>query len=78
MAEDFPLDEIAQAVQEHIDNGCLIFQKFTCAGCGQRLVIDIPNRLYTSGNCDKCGHVTDIQKQGCNYMLIKSGVISSL
>lgn len=28
-----------------------------------------PNILYKAGTCDKCGHVTDIEKQGCNYML---------
>lgn len=28
-----------------------------------------PNVLYKTGTCCQCGHLTDIEKQGCNYML---------
>jgi hypothetical protein len=28
-----------------------------------------PNTFYTTGSCDNCGHVTDIAKNGCNYLL---------
>lgn len=31
--------------------------------------MDEPNVLYKSGSCDKCGHITDIEKQGCNYLM---------
>jgi hypothetical protein len=67
---DGPFDEVAAEVEEHVRRGSTFFQKFTCAGCGQRLTMDVPNKLYTSGGCDKCGHVTDIQAQGCNYLLM--------
>jgi hypothetical protein len=26
--------------------------------------------FYTSASCDLCGHVTDLQKTGCNYLVM--------
>jgi hypothetical protein len=72
MAPDFPFDEISKACEKIISQGHTIHQKFTCSGCKSRLTIDEPNVLYTTGTCDKCETVTDIQKQGCNYMVIIS------
>ena len=68
--ENFPLSEVAAAVQKFDPDVYTFFQKFTCAGCGQRLTIDTPNRLYTEGTCDKCDAVTNIEQQGCNYLLV--------
>jgi len=45
-------------------------KKFTCASCGNRLTIEVPNVFYTTGSCDKCDHITDIVMRGCNYLLI--------
>jgi predicted RNA-binding Zn-ribbon protein involved in translation (DUF1610 family) len=70
---DYPLEEIGDACMEHIKKGATIYQKFTCADCGARLMMDIPNTLFTEGTCDKCGHVTDIRQAGCNYLLISKG-----
>lgn len=69
---DHPFFEIVWSASRVVDAGWIFFQKFTCANCGQRLTIDSPNRLYTKGSCDKCGHVTNIELRGCNYMIIKS------
>ncbi len=68
--DDYPLEEIEEAVAKHIKAGHEVFQKFTCIGCGERLMVEEANRLYTSGSCDKCGVVTDIKKTGCNYLVI--------
>lgn len=67
---DHPFREVIAAVEEHIANGALCFQKFTCAGCGARLGIDEPNRFYTHASCDKCGHLTDLIERGCGYLLV--------
>lgn len=72
-AKDFPWDEIIRAVEQHNKMGHDCFQKFTCAKCKNRLMIEQPNRFHTTASCDKCGHVTDIKKQGCNYMLLMRG-----
>ena len=69
-SRNHPFDDVVKTVQEQIAQGHLCFQKFTCAGCGQRLTIDEPNLFYTSGSCDRCGHITDIKKTGCNMVLI--------
>lgn len=67
---DYPFYEICNSVQEQIILGHECYQKFTCAKCGNRLTIEIPNVMYASGSCDKCGHITNIEKQGCNYCLV--------
>lgn len=68
---DFPFDEVVKKVQElKARGGFVAFQKFTCAGCGNRLTIDEPFKFYTEGTCDNCPAVTDIVQQGCNYMLV--------
>lgn len=72
MAEykDFPLAEIGPEVERLASAGCQCFQKFSCEKCGSRQTIDEPNHFYTSGKCQECGHVTDITKSGCNYLVI--------
>jgi hypothetical protein len=66
---DYPLEEVAEAVADHARNSWFAYQKFTCAGCGRRLTVDVPNVLYRSGTCDACSAVTDIAAAGCNYVL---------
>lgn len=66
---DHPFAEIVEAVDRHVSQGRKCFQKFTCAKCKQRLTMEEPNILYKAGHCDNCGHVTDIEKQGCNYLM---------
>jgi hypothetical protein len=31
--------------------------------------METPNVVHKTGTCDQCGAVTDIEKQGCNYLL---------
>jgi hypothetical protein len=70
--QDFPLDEVVKAANEIVAQrpGTKIFQKFTCSGCGERLTIDVPNEFHPTGSCDRCPAITDIRKQGCNYMIV--------
>lgn len=67
--KDYPFHEIADAMWKHAEDGNKCFQKFTCTNCGKRLTIEVPNSMFRTGSCDSCGHITDIEKQGCNYML---------
>ena len=71
MPNDYPLKEIAAAIEQHARNGSQCFQKFTCTNCGERLTMDSPNVIYKTGTCDKCGHTTNIERTGCNYLLIR-------
>ena len=71
---DHPWEQIVETVQRLIkdDPRVRLYQKFTCAGCGERLGIDEPNVFYEQGTCDRCDAVTDIKRQGCNYMAMWS------
>ena len=69
---DYPFYDVAETAQKMIDDGFTIHQKFTCEHCGNRLTIDEPNRFYTTGKCDKCNKITDIKRNGCNYLAISS------
>jgi hypothetical protein len=72
-AKNYPFDEIVAAASKLSAAGAQVFQKYTCSGCGSRLTIDEPNKFHTTGSCDKCSAVTDIRKDGCNYMLVAPG-----
>jgi hypothetical protein len=67
---DFPWDEVVMEAERLTRAGFQVYQKFTCSGCGQRLTIETPNRFYETGSCDKCDVITDIKKQGCNFLLV--------
>ena len=66
---DHPFKEVVAKAQVLISEGFYLYQKFTCSNCQNRLTIGKPNTFYKSGQCDKCGHITDIEAQGCNYIL---------
>jgi len=62
--------EIVREMDTAIERGYIVFQKFTCGGCGARQNMDVPNSLYTSGHCEECGHVTNLQQDGCGFKAV--------
>lgn len=70
--KDFPLDECAARAERILAKlpDAKVFQKWTCRQCKRRLCSDIPNQFSTSGRCEYCGHVTNIKKWGCNYLVM--------
>lgn len=70
MYNDYPWNEILEAMHERIAAGYDFYQKFSCEKCGQRLTMPEKNIMYEHGICDQCGHETDIKARGCNYKLI--------
>jgi hypothetical protein len=68
MAKDHPFYEVAADAAIKMREGFTIHQKFTCARCGTRQIMAIPNVFYESGRCEECNHVTDIVARGCNYV----------
>ena len=44
--------------------GAKVFFKFTCENCGERVTFSEPNILYESGECCKCGHITEVKAGG--------------
>lgn len=67
--QDYPFDEIAEAIRKHADKGAMCYQKWTCDHCGSRQTMDEANILYTHGICEECKQTTDITVRGCNYLL---------
>jgi hypothetical protein len=72
MVKDFPLDECVAAAKEYVAEGALVFQKWTCDHCGERVTANAPNTFTEMGHHEDCGHWTNIRRKGCNYKLIWS------
>ena len=70
MPNDYPFDEVCRGAAEKIAHGGYAYQKYTCAKCKSRQTMDTPNVFHTFGRCEECGHITNIRKQGCNYLLV--------
>lgn len=70
---DHPFYEVAERAEQVLESyhgAATIFQKWSCAECGARQTMDIPNTFFTVGQCEECGGITDIVATGCNYMLV--------
>lgn len=68
--KDFPFDVVCDKARDLAQQGYEVHQKFTCAGCGQRLTMAEPNHFFETGTCDQCDTITNIKAHGCNYMVI--------
>jgi hypothetical protein len=73
---DYPFTQVLEEADKLIESGnglVKLYQKFTCESCKGRLTMEEPNTFYTSGKCDRCGSVTNIKKNGCNYLVVAEG-----
>jgi len=67
----FPFVDVVQRAKEVCATGnARCFQQFNCASCGTKQTMAEPNRFYTKGKCEECGHITDIWADGCNHLLM--------
>lgn len=70
---DYPLmdcvKQVDQLLQNYKDN-VQIYQKWTCEKCGDRVTLNVPNKMHALGHHEDCGAITDIRARGCNYMVI--------
>ncbi len=66
----YPFDDVLAQANEAINNGYVVYQQFKCAGCDNKLTMDVPDTFYTRGTCDKCGFETDIKATGQNFMAV--------
>lgn len=72
--EDFPFAEVEASCRTAIARGCFIIQKWTCAGCAQRITGGTVNFFCREGHCQHCNTVTDLVARGCNFVLVKPSV----
>lgn len=66
----YPLNDVVKQADAAIERGGQAFQQCICERCLTKLTLDVPNTFYTSVSCEQCGHTTDIEKVGCNLMLV--------
>lgn len=67
-----PFYECAAAAGALIKKGAVVWQQFNCACCDSKQTMEHKNVFFKSGKCEECGHVTNIEKDGCNYMIYES------
>ncbi len=65
---DLPRAKAMEQAEELSRQGWTVFFKFTCAGCGERVILREPNTLYDRGECCICGHNTELEHVG--FMLV--------
>ena len=66
----YPWDVVVAAVAEkRKDKNVNVHQQWNCEHCGVKQTMETPNVLYEQGQCEKCQCITDIKKNGMNFML---------
>ena len=72
---DLPVPELLAMADQVLSQrkGAKVFFKFTCEACGARQTFTTPNKWYTSGQCEECGHVTALTRGGMLVHLIRTG-----
>jgi DNA-directed RNA polymerase subunit RPC12/RpoP len=68
-----PFNEVVANAEKRMADGWTIYQQFNCAKCGTKQTMPDANKFYTRGRCEECGHETNIQADGCNFMAVSSG-----
>lgn len=66
---DIPWDDLLEQANAAIAGGATVYQKFTCAGCGARQTIESANVFHRAGQCEECGHITDLVRAGGGMMV---------
>jgi hypothetical protein len=67
---NYPIETCAKTLHEIMQPGMTFYQKWTCEKCGDRVTGNTPNKLFTSGHHEDCGHTTDLTRRGCNYVIM--------
>lgn len=65
-----PFEDCVRIAAAQVRNGVEVYQQFLCEHCRVKQTIESCNAFHTHGKCEECGKVTNIKKNGCNYMTI--------
>lgn len=63
-----PFHEVAKNADARIKDGWDVYQQWNCAHCGVKQTMPTKNMFHHKGRCEECGKITDILKDGCNFM----------
>lgn len=64
---DLPRDKLVEQANRDVDSyECAVdcYFKYTCEHCGNRCMLQEPNKLYEKGECCQCGLETEIKFGG--------------
>ena len=64
-----PFKEVASNANKKVLDGHVVFQKWICEHCSTIQTMETPNIFYTLGKCEECEKVTNIERNGCNFLL---------
>ena len=67
-----PWDDVVAHAEDKIRAGFNVYQQWNCQHCGAKQTMPDANHFYMSGICEECDSVTDIKKNGMNFMTIIS------
>lgn len=73
MADPYIQDILNQA-QDIIKRGGIVYFKWTCTGCGERVISDLSNELATSYKHEDCGHITETVYGNLGFLVIWTGI----
>lgn len=65
-----PFKDCVEGAELVIGRGVNVFQQWNCSHCGTKQTMPDLNIFYKKGTCEECGAMTDIEKDGCNYMAV--------
>jgi hypothetical protein len=69
----YPIRECVARAEKILNAGnpnTHIYQQWLCEHCGDHQTMEHPDVFFQAGTCEKCGQRTDIERAGCNYMLV--------
>jgi len=64
-----PFYDCVRNAEQLMNAGHTIYQQFNCSHCGTKQTMDASNVFFKTGKCEECGKITDIEGDGCNYMV---------
>jgi len=66
----YPLNDVAKNAAKYANEGVTIHQQWLCSHCHVKQTMGEANIFYTCGECEECGQVTDIARDGCNFVAV--------
>lgn len=64
-----PFYDCVGRAEQLIGAGADVYEQWNCAHCGAKQTMPDANVFYKLGKCEECSKETDIEKDGCNYMV---------
>jgi hypothetical protein len=66
----YPWNEVCITVDKIIKGGANCYQQWNCEHCGAKQTMENANVFSVFGNCEECKKITNIKKNGMNYMVV--------